>query len=449
MINSVAIGVVIPIYNVEKYLKECLESIASQTYSNIEVIMVNDGSTDSSIDIALEYVVKDSRFILINKKNGGLSSARNSGIEWFKGVIKIRSQAKKIDNQVDIYDVKLNKYDIDTIYFNRFHSCKNANIEYIIFPDSDDFLRVDYIKHNVKIALEHNADFTHVLVHSFNDESLYFSKAIKGEVEYQKYSGEEFISKKRGNFWCGKNTFVNFNFLLKHNMQFANYIIHEDHDFGLTILMHANVICEITTRIYYYRQRSGSIMNKGGKNTINNVPLFLREYLSLFNNDVNAILRFYKGVSCFYTTILLRNKLANMQEGSRKELFAKSYPILLRNWFIDWLPNDDKSFKLVLNAVYNSQFGDFSLKDTSEGMDNILDCIAKLHCDIVGISKNKIISLEKENAKLKEELKSANEKIAEIFENDLELSLLQAKIDGLNLRNKKIELEINTLKGSK
>ena len=85
MIQERLVSIVVPIYNVEKYLKRCLESISLQKYSNIEIIMVNDGSKDSSIDIAKEYENKDFRFHLYFKENGGLSSARNYGMNYAKG----------------------------------------------------------------------------------------------------------------------------------------------------------------------------------------------------------------------------------------------------------------------------------------------------------------------------------------------------------------------------
>lgn len=81
--NSELISIIVPIYNVESYLKECLESIQQQTYPHFECIMVNDGSTDSSVRIAEEYL-SDSRFRLINQNNQGLSSARNTGIRCIK-----------------------------------------------------------------------------------------------------------------------------------------------------------------------------------------------------------------------------------------------------------------------------------------------------------------------------------------------------------------------------
>lgn len=79
------ISVVIPVYNVEKYLKECLESVLNQTYKNLEIILVDDGSKDSSGEICDEYAKRDSRIKVIHKKNGGLSDARNAGIDAARG----------------------------------------------------------------------------------------------------------------------------------------------------------------------------------------------------------------------------------------------------------------------------------------------------------------------------------------------------------------------------
>ena len=97
------ISVVLPIYNVEKYLKRCLESVVNQTYKNLEIILVNDGSTDSCLQICEEYAKCDNRIKLINKKNSGLGMARNTGID-------------------------------------------NANGEYICFFDSDDYIKLDTIE---------------------------------------------------------------------------------------------------------------------------------------------------------------------------------------------------------------------------------------------------------------------------------------------------------------
>lgn len=97
------ISVIVPIYNVEKYLVKCLDSIKAQTYTNIEVILVNDGSLDNSGSIAELFAKEDERYIYISKENGGLSSARNEGI-------------------------------------------KRATGEYIFFLDSDDWIKKDYLE---------------------------------------------------------------------------------------------------------------------------------------------------------------------------------------------------------------------------------------------------------------------------------------------------------------
>ena len=75
------ISIIVPVYNVETYLRRCIDSLLCQTYSNIEIILVDDGSTDRSGSICDEYLYVDKRIRVIHKKNGGLSSARNAGLE--------------------------------------------------------------------------------------------------------------------------------------------------------------------------------------------------------------------------------------------------------------------------------------------------------------------------------------------------------------------------------
>ena len=79
--------IIIPIYNVEQYLKKCLDSLLNQSYSKWVAVLINDGSTDSSGAIAQEYTSKDTRFILLNQTNQGLSMARNAGLEMVKNLL--------------------------------------------------------------------------------------------------------------------------------------------------------------------------------------------------------------------------------------------------------------------------------------------------------------------------------------------------------------------------
>ena len=79
------ISVVLPVYNVEEYLRQCLDSLANQTFEDFEVICVNDGSGDSSLSILEEYASEDERFKIISQENKGLSGARNTGMDYIKG----------------------------------------------------------------------------------------------------------------------------------------------------------------------------------------------------------------------------------------------------------------------------------------------------------------------------------------------------------------------------
>ena len=109
------VTVIIPIYNVEDYLDKCLESVVSQTYSNLEIVLINDGSTDGSNDIIKRWRKKDQRIVAIYQKNQGLSAARNTGLNIAKG-------------------------------------------DWIAFVDSDDFVSENYIQEMIQAAVDNTAD---------------------------------------------------------------------------------------------------------------------------------------------------------------------------------------------------------------------------------------------------------------------------------------------------
>ena len=111
------ISVVIPIYNTEKFLERCIKSVMSQTYKNIEIILVDDGSTDNSREICERFALLDNRITVYHKVNGGLSDARNFGVEHTKG-------------------------------------------EYITFVDSDDFIAPNYVSYLYTILFDNNADIS-------------------------------------------------------------------------------------------------------------------------------------------------------------------------------------------------------------------------------------------------------------------------------------------------
>ena len=122
------ISVVIPVYNIEDYLSECLDSIVNQSLEDIEIICVNDGSTDGSLDILKEYESKDSRVKIISQENKGIGNARNTALEYAKG-------------------------------------------EYVYFIDGDDTLELDALERLYDLNIEKNADFIIFKISNFNGET--------------------------------------------------------------------------------------------------------------------------------------------------------------------------------------------------------------------------------------------------------------------------------------
>lgn len=130
------ISIIIPVYNVEKYLKECVSSVLNQSYKNLEIILVDDGSTDSSGKICDELIKNDKRIIVIHKKNGGLSDARNYGIDKSNGNYISFVDSDDIINKkmiTDLYKaIKQYKSDISVCRFKRFKKIDELEDEKIV-----------------------------------------------------------------------------------------------------------------------------------------------------------------------------------------------------------------------------------------------------------------------------------------------------------------------------
>ena len=137
------ITVIVPVYNVEHYLDKCLDSVIKQTYKNIEIIVVNDGSTDNSGTICQEYAQKDNRIVYIEKENGGLSDARNAGLDQMTG-------------------------------------------SYVTFVDSDDWIEQDYVETLYQKITEYQADIAIGNYYSFDEERSVFLFHILGDSYYEK-----------------------------------------------------------------------------------------------------------------------------------------------------------------------------------------------------------------------------------------------------------------------
>ncbi|EOH4144666.1 glycosyltransferase family 2 protein, partial [Campylobacter jejuni] len=303
-------------YNVEKYLKECLDSVINQTYTNLEIILVNDGSTDeNSLNIAKEYTLKDKRIILFDKKNGGLSSARNVGIEYFSG--EYETQYIEKENELNVFkiigDNPQNIYKIYK-YKNALASDKLeiSKIDYIIFLDSDNYWELNCIEEcvvrmqNVDVlwfdhaciyddGIEDKGQKTRMNVFNFTQECTitprdYAKQAIK--------VGSRDISFS----WGGM---IDFSFLKQLKLKFINKIINEDIHFGMVLFASADSIYILPKRLYLCRLRANSISNHDKKVTKANVSEYFKDLYEFFGENAKEAKNYLKAASRMITALEL------------------------------------------------------------------------------------------------------------------------------------------------
>lgn len=238
------ISIVVPVFNVEKFLKKCIESIISQSFSNFEVLLVNDGSTDGSLDICLQYTKIDDRVKVINKKNGGLSDARNAGIKYATG-------------------------------------------KYICFIDSDDFIEKEYLQKLYKNIVKYNSDVSmceyfitdengqKIQIEKFNNEKL---KYISGKKLIESiYSRNPTISIVAWNKLYKRKLFA--------NITYSKGRLYEDQFIAVPLFWSVKKVSLIDAPLYNYVQRKGSIMNsKINKKKIFDTVAYKKQRIYFFKN---------------------------------------------------------------------------------------------------------------------------------------------------------------------
>lgn len=213
------VTVIVPVYNVEKYLSRCLESIVNQTYRNLEIILVDDGSTDSSGEICDEYASKDKRIIVIHKENGGLSSARNAGLDI----------------------------------------CSYGS--YLMFVDSDDYLDVNAIE----ILIDHMQHYDADMV-VFNFYATYENKKFlintTGECEH---STDEIKDKLIFDYWLNSVWDKFYKSDIYKDIRFPNGLAFEDAYVMPEVLSKCKVITCLKDALYFYNRGNGISITKSVK----------------------------------------------------------------------------------------------------------------------------------------------------------------------------------------
>lgn len=219
------ISVIVPVYKVEPYLRRCVDSILAQTFADFELILVDDGSPDNCPAICDEYAAKDSRVRVIHQENGGLSAARNAGIDW---------------------------------------AFANSDSQWLSFIDSDDCVLTEYLKVLLNVAVSHQADISicgEFLVSSNN--SIIEKRNFEGQQVYTAVEACELIYRgpdKHASFVssCAKL----YKKELFYNVRFPVGRLHEDQFTTYRLMYYANKIVEDGRCMYCYYVNSESITHK-------------------------------------------------------------------------------------------------------------------------------------------------------------------------------------------
>lgn len=216
--NKEVISIVVPIYKVEKYIKKCIDSIIKQTYKNIEIILVDDGSPDGCGKICDEYAQKDKRVKVIHKENGGLSDARNVGIDISTG-------------------------------------------KYICFVDSDDYIENNYIEVLYKYIVENKVSISQCGINKVTE-----NEQIIENIGYQndKVENSKQILRDLYNTHWENIVVWNKMYLRKlfEDIRFPKGKIHEDEFTTYKVLYKVSEVAIINENLYNYRQNNESITRK-------------------------------------------------------------------------------------------------------------------------------------------------------------------------------------------
>ena len=217
------VSIIVPVYNVENYLRMCLDSIEHQTYSNIEVLLINDGSPDSSGEICQEYVARDSRFRYFEKENGGLSDARNYGIDRSKG-------------------------------------------KFLTFIDSDDWVEPTYVEDMYQAALNNNSEIVVSSYSQFDNKENHYLVHIWDDYYEKNYSNKKLMNSLpllvRKDYSFLTSWGILFSRKLFNNVKFPKGKVIEDSRTNYKLFSKSKCTTYINKSLYMYRiGREGSIIN--------------------------------------------------------------------------------------------------------------------------------------------------------------------------------------------
>ncbi len=277
-------SLIIPVYNVERYIARCLDSVVNQNMpmSEYEIIAVNDGSTDRSATIVEQYARKYSNIVVINKKNGGQSSARNAGL-------------------------------------------RKATGEYVWFIDSDDFICKNVLKNIYKECFNYQLDALRIKWQRVDVHENPLSPFKKGDREnkFSVTSGLEFVEKRCSTYLFPWSFIYKRTTLFKNNMLFREGLLYEDVEFNVRILPLLDKIKSFNKVCYCYTvNRSDSTLNKLDPKRISDLLTVCNSIKTL---SKQSDLSFHKRIlsDCVISAILLTASSSRMLKDNKRDFLWK------------------------------------------------------------------------------------------------------------------------------
>lgn len=265
------ISIVVPIYNVEEYIHECIESLLAQTYTNLDIILVNDGTPDSSMELVKDLTDADDRITIINQHNQGLSAARNTGLNYAKG-------------------------------------------RYVAFVDSDDKVKPNYIQDLYNEAELTGAD---IVRGSFRDFEGNIPEGWVCDFDILPTVGRKAL----GEFLDKDVSFVvwsslyNTTFLHANSLEFTNGILLEDGDFTVRAYLAADIVSTIPATNYMYRIRPGSILTSNNAQRMSDSEaIVIQKFLKLHETNIDRRVKYQirRALYAFlrdWTRVIVKNKV--------------------------------------------------------------------------------------------------------------------------------------------
>ena len=282
------VSIIVPFFNVEKYIGKCLESLRKQTYHSIEVLLVNDGSTDGSREIAKAYCQLDSRFRLIDQLNGGLSAARNTGLKYVLG-------------------------------------------NYVAFIDSDDWVEYAFVECLLRCIQIEQADFACCRLGYVNEERecihIYGKKYPIDSLSRKEIFLDSLLIKNIPTSVCVK--LYRTSFLRKNNLLFKEGIVNEDSLYTSLVALYAQKVSFVNQVLYYSLERPGSISRSSYERLFRDMDVALEE----LRNKMISENVFQGKVECYFYARYVRSMLYNLLQSAQRlpyREYRQSYRVCIQ-----------------------------------------------------------------------------------------------------------------------